>query len=180
MWKKIIFAMMLFCGIGMIAVAATPEDFHEGPFGKESGYPGDLPVGWVYKVGTSGGYQIRNPKNENFIAGIGVVKDENVSKLTVDQVAQSRMDAMKLTPEETAKVVRVRSQYGEMKFSGYRLNQNSSKSPYMSVDYFIYKERPYLVFSMSSHSQEELDRNRTTLLEAVFGAKIREVESKGK
>lgn len=175
MWKKIIIAMMLLCGISSVGAADVFEGFEDKPFAKESGYPGELPLGWVHKKGERG-HQIRNPKVESFFAGICETRYDEINKSSADTVAQCLVDRMELTPEEASKVIRIRSQYGTTEFSGYRLN-HSKRKPYMVVDYFIYKGKSYLIFTTDNESQDEMDKNREILLTALFGTKVREVEN---
>lgn len=162
------------------SAAEVPPGFKDSDFAKDSGYPHDLPAGWIYRLEEwrpgEMGYQLVDLNDDTFFAGIGLVKNNHPKSLNPEDIREQALINLDLTPEERASVVCLPQESfgkdGEYKVAGFWLHrksgENKAKGPYMALLFFAYKGEPNYFFAMDKDSEESLAVSARALFKVIF------------
>lgn len=189
--KIILLGILAILGVSVVSAspAEIPPGFKDSNFAQDTGYPHDLPAGWIYRFEEyqpgEVGYQLVDLNDPSFFAGIGLVKNNHPKSLEPEDIAEQALVNLNLTPEEQASVVYLpRESFGkngEYQVAGFWLHKKNgekkSKGPYMALLFFAYKGEPNYFFAMDKDSEESLAVTARGLFKAIFEGKASNVEA---
>lgn len=189
--KIFLLGLLAILGVSVASASGTEvrPGFKDSNFAEDSGYPHDLPSGWIYRLEEWGagnkGYQLVDLNDESFFAGIGLVKNNHPKTLDPVDIADQALENLELTPEERASVVLLpRESFGkngEYSIAGFWLHkkngEENSKGPYMALLFFAYKGEPHYFFATDKDSEESLEISARALFKAIFEGEAPEAEA---
>lgn len=135
--KIIILGFLAILGVSVVSASAAevPPGFKDSNFAEDSGYPHDLPAGWIYRLEEWSpgemGYQLVDLNDPTFFAGIGLVHNNNPRSLDPEDIAEQALINLNLTPEELASVVHLPKESfgnnGEYSVAGFWLHKKNGE-----------------------------------------------------